>query len=415
MARKLSEREMRKIERWARADKKSEIVDFFAELPRRITIPKPLLIGSTGGNDFLVHGYTFPSAVIGEIYFLDDHYTDLPFGRRITKFYTKRHERFDNIFWQARAEGMRLDPGKTCLAASLGNCAQQIVSAHAIQKSQLRKLARADGHVYGFRFGGKRDHRNFSWPEPVGLNVATTFTGVCSHHDNTLFRAIETKPFFAQHEQMFLFHYRALLFEHYRRQNFYTKLKAIYEKLHSEGLAEEFRDTAEILDANTDDVRDVALAKDAADKVFGIGNFSDLMFACWTCEAPAPIAGVISIAPMKDFLGERIQYPSKGTALKWVTLTISPIEGKTTFIIGSNSKDSISSRFIESFEAVAPSRRMQTLISYCLCCMEDLIFLPHFWESLNHTQKEAIVRTYKARYFPRKMPPLGQWTMSRSA
>jgi hypothetical protein len=68
---------------------------------------------------------------------------------------------------------------------------------------------------------------------------------------------------------------------------------------------------------------------------------------------------------------------------------------------------------LNKIDAIAPYKRMQSLISHCLCCMKDLIFRPHFWESQNRAQQEAIVRTYKARYFPRKMPPLGMWEVHR--
>jgi hypothetical protein len=413
MARKLSDREMRKIERWARSNKKSEMIDFFSELPRRVVIPEPMLLGSRRGNDFLIEGYTVTSAIIEEIFFLDDEYIDLPFAYTNTKVFSKRHERFDNVFWQALSEGKRLDPGKTCLTASLGNCTSQIVSAHAIQKSELKRLARPDGHVYGFLFGGKSDHRNFSWPEPVGINVATTFTGICSHHDNSLFRPIETEEFTASRSQLFLFHYRALIFEHYRRTHRYEKLKRIYTKLSAEGFAGEFRGIATMLEDNKHDSKEIEDEKVIADSLLKKDDHLGFESACWVSDSPAPIAGIISIGPVKDFVGKRIQHPVGNSPLEWVTLTVSPKGGKTVFIIGSNVKNFVFLRLVESFDAIAPAKRMQSLISYCLCCMEDIIFMPQFWESLTIAQQEAIVRTYKARYFPRKMPSLGVWDINR--
>lgn len=413
MARKLSDREMRKIERWARTNKKSETIDFFAELPRRIVIPKPTLLGSKLGNDFLIEGYALTSAIIDEIYFLDDAYIDLPFAYTNTKVFSKRHERFDNVFWQALSEGKRLDPGKTCLTASLGGCTSQIVSAHAIQRSELKKLARLDGHVYGFLFGGRRDHRNFSWPEPVGINVATTFTGICSHHDNCLFRPIETEKFMASRDQLFLFHYRSLIFEHYRRVHRYEKLNKIYMELNAKGFASEFHDIAAMLEANKYDSKEIGAEKSMADKMLQKSDRVSFEAACWVSDSPAPIAGTITIGPMKDFSGNRIQQAIGNSPLEWITLTVTPNAGKTVFIIGSNTKGRVFQQLVDSFDAIASPKRMQVLISYCLCFMEDVTLMPQFWESLNDDQQEAIVRTYKARYFPRKMPPLGVWEVNR--
>ena len=411
----LTEQEMNQVANWAKANEKWKLLGFFSDLPRRIVIPRPTLLGSEGGNDFLVHGDTVTSAVIGELYFLDDHYFDDPSGIAVTKEFSRRQERFDGDFWQAINEGQRHDPGKLCLAAHLGECTKPIVSAHSIQESELRSISRADGHVYGFLFAGKHDHRNFSWPEPVGVNRATTFTGVCSHHDNLLFREIETKPFLATKQQLFLFHYRSLLFEHYRRNHRYEKLKAIYNRLDLDGHAPHFESIKRILESNSHDVREIEAEKLAADQYLTSGKLITPTFACWTSDSEAPFAGTIAIGPQKDFLGRRVQSPASSALLKWITLTITPKAGKTVVIIGANFSSGIMDTIVRSFDTIPPDDRMQVLISYCLCCMEDMIIAPRFWESLNETQKEAIVRTYKARLFPLELPSLGKWRLDRMA
>lgn len=412
MARKLTDREMRKIDRWARSNKKSELVDFLSDLPSKIIIPKQTLLGSVKGSDFYIHGYTTTSTIIDELYYVDDQYID---SSQIffTKTFNKRHERFDRDFWQALNKGLRLNPGKICLASGFGTCSEQIVAAHSIQKSELKKLARSDGHVYSFLLSAKSDHRNFHWPEPAGINEVTTFTGICSYHDNCLFKAIETHLFTASREQLFLTHYRAVLFEYYRRTKLYNKLNTIYLDLESKGHSNDFTDILEIIHANNIDSSEIEIERSHVHNSLISGDFTKQHFACWVSDSPAPVAGVIFIGPTKDFLGNRIQHISHNSKLEWVTLTVTPKDGKTVFVIGSNVESSTSRQLIESFESISPDKRMQTLIGYCLCCMEDLVLMPHFWESLNKIQQESIIRTYKARLFPRKMPNLGKWTLIR--
>lgn len=413
MARKLTERELRKIERYALSDKKSELIDFFSELPRKIVIPRPVLMGSSAGNDFFVEGYTVTSAIIEEIYFLDDEYTDRPNGERIFKSFEKRRDRIDAALWNAVDQGKRLQLQKTCVASRLGNCSSEIISAHAIQKSELRKLSTKDRHVYGFLFGGKADSRNFQIPERIGIRVATAFTGICKHHDNTLFRPIEAEAFVASDRQLFLFHFRSLLFEHYRRSIKYGKIERMYDKLSETGHARDFTDLQTILEANSVDRVEVESQKKHAEDLLSEGSFSNGFLCCWKSSDPAPIAGSITIGPVKDFQGSRIQHPNRSFEIDWVTLTVTPKDGGTIFVLGSNARTATAARMAESFEKVPAAKKMQVLISYCLCCMEDLILFPHFWESLTTSQHEAMVRTYKARYFPRIMPSLGKWEMNR--
>jgi len=47
-------------------------------------------------------------------------------------------------------------------------------------------------------------------PELVGINNASTFTGFCSEHDNTIFSKVEKETFLGSQEQCFPVAYRAL-------------------------------------------------------------------------------------------------------------------------------------------------------------------------------------------------------------
>ena len=116
-------------------------------------------------------------------------------------------------YWDMVKEFRTMISAKDCLAPPVmkSECANEIIRAHTIPKSEsLRQISR-DGHVYSFvpdpenikKHGGKLK------PQLVGINEASTFTGFCSIHDNTIFSKIEKQPFRASQEQCFLLAYRS--------------------------------------------------------------------------------------------------------------------------------------------------------------------------------------------------------------
>ena len=68
--------------------------------------------------------------------------------------------------------------------------------------------------------------------EYVGRNKATTFTGFCEHHDNSIFEPIEKHDYIPRNrEQEFLFAYRALAKEYYTKREAYYSIKKLYKIL----------------------------------------------------------------------------------------------------------------------------------------------------------------------------------------
>jgi hypothetical protein len=409
MPRKLTDRECRKIERWARANKKSALLDFLAELPRHVVIPRPILFGSWQGHDRFIWGYSNTALLIHEIWFLDDEYRPIPLADTLTLYLNKNHDHTPSSRGQLKRAihlGLGTKPGKVCLASHLSGCSSTIVAAHSIQRSELARFARSDNHVYGYVLGGPSDHRNFGVPDLVGLNVVTTFTGVCSHHDNEIFKPIETKPFCGTRGEAFLYHYRALLFGHYLRSHLFEKLERIHEELPPRPGDPVAKDLIYTLRANDIDRREVAAAKEECDRIHISRDHSQVLLAAWTADCPPPIVGTLVLAPLKDFHGTRLQAPEGNLPLDWVTLTIAPKDGRSLVVIGANSANRSATRLINSFEALPVGDRMQALLTYGLCFIDLLAILPHFWENLDARGQEAVIRTVHARYYPRKMPRL---------
>jgi hypothetical protein len=54
---------MRRVERWARQTRLSEMLDFFRSLPEHIWITRPLLLGVNNGKEIRIHR-TAPSPLV---------------------------------------------------------------------------------------------------------------------------------------------------------------------------------------------------------------------------------------------------------------------------------------------------------------------------------------------------------------
>jgi len=92
MARKLSEKELRRIERWSRRTELDRILHFFENLPRHVVIPRPLLLGSTRGAHYRVEGYATTSQIIRKIHLLDEPFQEHPIALTRTIQMRKRSE-----------------------------------------------------------------------------------------------------------------------------------------------------------------------------------------------------------------------------------------------------------------------------------------------------------------------------------
>ena len=99
-----------------------------------------------------------------------------------------------------------------CLEPS-ESCQAEPINAHSIQNSRILELLAENGHV--LRFGLKHDRGVPSVSlERVGRNKASTFEGLCSKHDQEIFRPIDTEPVDLENaEHLFLLAYRSVLRE----------------------------------------------------------------------------------------------------------------------------------------------------------------------------------------------------------
>lgn len=117
-------------------------------------------------------------------------------------------------------------------------CDQPAIRAHSIPSGQVLTRLADDGHVVMPRMKLRISSPPEISFERVGKNKATTFTGLCSQHDNEIFRPIDDGvPNFSDLSHLFLLAYRAVLREFHECLQNAWRLQSIYQKRVEVGLS----------------------------------------------------------------------------------------------------------------------------------------------------------------------------------
>ncbi|WP_461632708.1 hypothetical protein [Labilibaculum euxinus] len=91
-------------------------------------------------------------------------------------------------------------------------CCNTPIRAHSIQNSKVFDLLSVNDHLVGLKMKTERSHVPIINFESIGRNIASTFEGLCSEHDQQLFHLIDDFEFdINNEEQLFLLAYRSVL------------------------------------------------------------------------------------------------------------------------------------------------------------------------------------------------------------
>lgn len=137
----------------------------------------------------------------------------------------KRKEMWASLFKTLKSEFNR------CLEFSM-TCKNKAIRAHSIQNARILDNIVANGHVTMLKLlridkdkGPQVDYAL------VGRNKATTFSGLCSKHDNTIFKPIDDEPIDLENKRhLFLLSYRAVHRELHAAIDAAAKIQSSYKK-----------------------------------------------------------------------------------------------------------------------------------------------------------------------------------------
>lgn len=311
---------------------------------------------------------------------------------------------------------------KVCLspASMTSECSGGIVRSHTVPRSgSLKRIAR-DSHVYGFIPSIAKIQKSPDgkiWPELVGVNEASTFTGFCKFHDNSIFSEIENENFSGTQRQCFLLAYRALARSIYAKNAQISTHRYTTNLVNSPPLKKD-KYTQLVNEAMSAGLaissKDSDYYKDIYDNVLLSGNFSCVRACILELQSPPPIMTSSAVYPMKNFDGELLQNVGDLNTIPHLISCTSYFGGTSGIITFTWLPDSDNTciQFINSLKTMHANDITSSLIRFLFSYSENLFIQPDWWDNLNEIKKKNLVHRLfvAASLDPRYMEETGNLT-----
>ncbi len=301
--------------------------------------------------------------------------------------------------WDVAKEHRNFFDTEYCLAPEpmKVNCSGAIIQAHTVPRSgSLRHIAR-EGHVYGCVPDLGNMVKRRSWqPELLGINKASTFSGFCSRHDDTIFSKVEKQNFLGSQEQCFLLAYRALARELYLKKAFLISSKLRQQLDRGKPLDEQYaiQEMNFVLNNGISiGLRDLEYYKTVFDRILLSDDFSSIHSYIIELDFPPPIMCSAAIFPEQDFEGNELQDVADLEVVLHVLSFTSFYGGERGVIVFTwlPECDCTCQPFINSLRALLPHRMTDGLIRFFFEFCENLYLQPKWWENLGDSKRVSLI------------------------
>jgi len=330
-------------------------------------------------------------------------------GRKYKKCHLGREQGEPIKHWEAAKEFRNAFGKRECLVPNElhDRCDGHIVKAHTVPKSGSLKHIARDGHVYAFMPSLEKIIKNNGviYPELVGVNNASTFTGFCARHDNELFLKLEDQEFIGSREQCFLLGYRAVAREFFAKKasaslqelrNNMDRGRTLEDQLGIQTLAFFFNMGVSA------GLKDSEHHKELYDQVLLSNQFDSVRSLRISIDGPPPVMASGGIFPEVDFKGNELQ--------DLLDLEMTPDQINFTSFFGGNygevvftwlpESDKTCNRFIESLTDLKEKELTNALIRFLFEFCENVFISPDWWESLSEAKKKELIRRMAASASP---------------
>jgi len=231
----------------------------------------------------------------------------------------------------------------------------------------------------------------------IGINEASTFTGFCATHDNSLFAPLESSAYTGTREQNFLMFFRAWSHELHSKEGARRTISNMRDADRGRSVAQQ-RSMQSFLDGYEDSVklglRDLKVFKELLDHAWDSRSF-DIIESC-VVEFQSKLPFVCSGAtyPYFSTTGVNLQQYSVDAAPAPLSITLLIEEARTIAVLS----------WLKEY-AAAPSRFVSELlgepiVSDALCrviysCIENVYANPEWWNGLAPAQRDELVARMK--------------------
>lgn len=291
------------------------------------------------------------------------------------------------------------------------DCSGPIIRAHSIQRTGgLSKIAR-EGHVYTVipTFGDLLRSDGRIEPKLTGVVQATTFTGLCSKHDSTTFRSIETAPLAASEEHCFLLGYRALSQALFAKR-FQHRLLELQKTL-DRGLPEVeqvlFQREVQSYSTGVDmGLRDLNVCKQVYDGALLAQYFSIVKYYMIWFDATPDVLCTGAGIPEMDFTQKWVytpdEYVDPNGHFDIVCFALIPTDtgGVAVFTwLGESEK---CSQFVKSVNELTDDEVPDAMLRFAFEVFENVAIAPAWWDALSDATRQSFVRRINSNVGPQE-------------
>lgn len=326
------------------------------------------------------------------------------------KYYSDCHKYRENelpVTQQEVVSTFKKTFGKEYCLSPVANesiCSAQIVKAHTVQKSGgLSKIARG-GHVYGFTVEWNSiPSENLPVAKLIGINTASTFTGFCSYHDNIIFEPIEKHPYQNTLQQVFLLGYRAISREFFNKKAQFDlipfrleldKGKSFQDQISVQDLAQTYN-AGVILG-----LKDLLHHKSMYDQALLQSKFDDVYYYTVFLEQTPDIMCSGAIQVEYDFAGKVLQDLTTVDIAEYLTFSLLSTSSGGAAVFTWLGENLTCIELIKSLHTFSDSEIPHAILRFCLDSFENIYISPSWWDSLNHEQKEILLKRVNYRTDP---------------
>lgn len=319
-------------------------------------------------------------------------------GIEYGKCHLNRHLQLPESKWNLLKQVRKLNQVEYCShpLASASTCRGVIVRSHTLQMSGALSAIAVNQHVYGLDVLGPPEVDGRLSYKLIGVRRASTFTGFCAHHDSEVFRPLETRPFIASKEQLFLLAFRALSKELYAKK-FAVRTVPILRKadkgknvLHQVELQKGLYLHEQQLQIGLRDLKSAWMDYQSALITGDYGRFS--AYVIFADKLPDfAVSGVVY--PEFDFQGNAIQNLATPTCLNLITYTVLPLvtSGIIAFIWDTKSATACL-KLTSSIDRLPSVDVPHALVRFTYEHFENCYASPKWWEALSTNQKDVLLR-----------------------
>ena len=277
---------------------------------------------------------------------------------------------------------------KECLHPEApNNCRGRIVSAHTIQKSGgLTKIAE-NGHVLTPDSSSEPTEM-----KRIGINKASTFTGFCKFHDDTLFAPIEKYPLLLNRRHAFLLAFRVVSHELFLKRR--TVELPVSDGAPFPEFLLSYQAGARIA------MRNLQPLHSEMGRALVRRRFRDTKFFAIEFDAVPQI--LCSGAPNVefDFHGNRLQYLTRQEPLEYITFSLLPFSAnRTVAVFAWYGKSNVNEKFIRSLSSLPKRDLPDAFVRFAFQSLENMFLAPTWWNELPDAIKDRLVTRYDSSFW----------------